>query len=62
MSMSTPKTPSRTLQRAASAALDEVVGESYSYDFTADELRGFCLAVSILARLAGRQKPLRTTT
>ena len=56
MTMSTNDTRSRTLQRHAEAVIDEVAAEGYSITMTEEELRGFCLAISILAQLAGRKR------
>ncbi len=56
MTISTRETRTRSLARHAEAVIDEVAAEGYSYRMTRAELRGFCLALSIIARLAGRNK------
>lgn len=56
MTISTRATRARSLARHAEAVIDDVAAEGYSYTMTEEELRGFCLAISILARLAGRKK------
>jgi hypothetical protein len=61
MTVSSPESRARALQQHAEAVVDEVAAAGYSYVMTEEELRGFCLAISALARLAGR-KPLRRRT
>jgi DNA-binding IclR family transcriptional regulator len=58
MTISTPTSRSRTLARAAEAVIDEVAAEGYTITMTEEELRGFCLAISILAEFAGRKRTL----